>query len=60
MKKASPADPASAAAPSSRPIWLWIGTCVFFLAMLWTAMFTAARIAAIESVPLQTKTGGTP
>lgn len=63
MKRASPAEPAApAASPPDRGayrVWLWVGAIFVFMALLWAAMFTAAREARIESVPLATK-GGPP
>lgn len=55
MKRASSAE--ATAAASSRPLWLWLGALIAFLVLLWTAMFTAARQARIQSVPLATQEG---
>ncbi|MBP6864071.1 MAG: hypothetical protein KBC32_02255 [Candidatus Didemnitutus sp.] len=54
---ASSAEPAPAPAElpaaksSGRSLWLWVGGAFLFLALLWVAMFTAARSITIESVP---------
>jgi hypothetical protein len=42
-----------------RSLWLWVAAGFLFIAVLWAAMFTAAREANIQSVPLATK-GGKP
>ncbi len=44
---------------SSRQLWLWVAAGFLFLALGWTALFTVARAAKIQSVPLATKGGGT-
>lgn len=54
---ASSAEPAPASTElpavqsSGRSLWLWVGGAFLFLALLWVAMFTAARSITIESVP---------
>jgi len=40
---------------SSLSLWLWVATGFLFLAVLWSIMFTAARSANVQSVPLVTK-----
>jgi len=40
---------------SSRGLWLWVGVVFAFGAMLWVAMFTAARHIDAREVPLATK-----
>ncbi len=48
--------------PSARggaALWLWVGAGFLFVAILWAAMFTAARQADTRTVPLTTK-GGRP
>lgn len=40
-------------------LWLWVGAGFLFVAILWTAMFTAARQADTRTVPLATQ-GGRP
>lgn len=40
---------------SSRGLWLWVGLLFAFGAMLWVAMFTAARHIDTREVPLATK-----
>ncbi len=48
--------------PSARggaSLWLWVGAGFLFVALLWAAMFTAARQADTRTVPLATK-GGRP
>jgi len=40
-------------------LWLWVGAGFLFAAILWTAMFTAARQADTRTVPLATQ-GGRP
>ena len=42
---------------SARSLWLWVAAGFLFLALLWTAMFTAARSADTRTVPLATKGG---
>ena len=72
MTKASNADPVT---PTSRDacqpivdkrtwrsgftLWLWVAAGFLFLAILWAAMFTAARSADTRTVPLATQ-GGRP
>lgn len=62
---ASNADSSSRSAPapapvsaSGRSLWLWVAGAFVFLALLWTAMFLAARHADTRTVPLQTKGAG--
>ena len=43
----------------ARSLWLWVAAGFLFLAILWTAMFTAARSADTRTVPLAAK-GGRP
>ncbi|MBA3848974.1 MAG: hypothetical protein C0502_03135 [Opitutus sp.] len=43
---------------SGRSLWLWVAASFLFLALLWTAMFLAARQADTRTVPLQTKGAG--
>jgi hypothetical protein len=38
-------------------LWLWVGAGFLFVAILWTAMFTAARQADTRTVPLATQGG---
>jgi hypothetical protein len=70
MKKASSAEvgPTQSAghllddqhlAKSGRSLWLWVAAGFVFLGLLWTAMFTASRLADTRSVPLATQ-GGRP
>jgi len=40
-------------------LWLWVAAGFLFIAILWTAMFTAARQADTRTVPLATQ-GGRP
>ncbi len=40
---------------SGRSLWLWVTAGFLFLALLWTAMFLAARQADTRAVPLETK-----
>jgi HAMP domain-containing protein len=40
-------------------LWLWVAAGFVFIAILWTAMFTAARQADTRTVPLATQ-GGRP
>ncbi len=46
---------ADASSNSGRTLWLWVAAGFLFLALLWTAMFLAARQADTRAVPLQTK-----
>lgn len=46
---------ADASSNSGRTLWLWVAAGFLFLALLWTAMFFAARHADTRAVPLQTK-----
>ncbi|MBI2814038.1 MAG: hypothetical protein HYX71_07120 [Opitutae bacterium] len=46
-------------AARSLSLWLWVAAGFLFLALLWTAMFTAARSADTRAVPLATP-GGRP
>ena len=46
-------------AGGARSLWLWVAAGFLFLAILWTAMFTAARSADTRTVPLAAK-GGRP
>jgi len=72
MTKASSAEPVSQVAQDAcQPIvdnragrsgftlWLWVAAGFLFLAILWTAIFIAARQADTRTVPLATK-GGRP
>ena len=43
---------------SSCSLWLWVIAGFFVLLMAWMVLFTAARSAKIESVPLSTSGGG--
>jgi len=45
--------------PGGRSLWLWVGAGFLFLAVLWTAMFKASRLADTREVPLATQ-GGRP
>jgi hypothetical protein len=45
----------SPAAKAGRSLWLWVAAGFLFLALLWTAMFLAARHADTRTVPLETK-----
>ncbi len=56
--------PRSAQAPtlqkaggSAWTLWLWVAGGFLFVAILWTAMFTAARQADTRTVPLEAKGG---
>jgi len=49
MKKASSAE------SSSLSLWLWVAAGFLFLAVLWTGMFVASRMADTRTVPLATK-----
>lgn len=40
-------------------LWLWVVAGFLFIAILWTAMFTAARSADTRTVPLKAQ-GGRP
>ncbi len=40
-------------------LWLWVAAGFLFVAILWAAMFTAARQADTRTVPLATQ-GGRP
>ena len=46
---------ADASSNSGRTLWLWVAAGFLSLALLWTAMFLAARQADTRAVPLQTK-----
>lgn len=67
MPKASNADPRPSCHPADdKPsarggvsLWLWVSAGFLFVAILWTAMFTAARQADTRTVPLATP-GGRP
>jgi hypothetical protein len=50
---------ASSAESSGRSLWLWVAAGFLFLALLWAAIFTAARLADTRTVPLATQ-GGRP
>lgn len=43
---------------SSRSLWLWVGAAFLLLVLAWTALFTAARMSKVESVPLAARGGG--
>lgn len=43
----------------ARSLWLWVAAGFLFIAILWAAMFIAARHADTRSVPLATQ-GGRP
>ncbi len=38
-------------------LWLWVAAGFLFVAILWAAMFTAARSADTRTVPLESKGG---
>ena len=38
-------------------LWLWVAAGFLFVAILWAAMFTAARQADTRTVPLESKGG---
>jgi hypothetical protein len=42
---------------AGRSLWLWVSAGFLFLALLWTAMFIAARQVDSRSVPLATEGG---
>ena len=42
---------------ADRALWLWVAAGFLFLAILWSAMFTAARSADTRTVPLESKGG---
>jgi len=44
---------------SGYSLWLWVAAGFLFVAILWAAMFTAARQADTRTVPLATQ-GGRP
>jgi hypothetical protein len=44
---------------SALSLWLWVTAAFFMLLMAWLVLFTVARSAKIESVPLSTSGGGT-
>lgn len=46
-------------AGGTRSLWLWVIAGFLFLAILWSAMFTAVRSADTRPVPLATQ-GGRP
>lgn len=48
-------DTAANSAKSGRSLWLWVTAGFLFLALLWTAMFIAARQADTRVVPLATE-----
>lgn len=52
-------DKSEVRAARSLSLWLWVAAGFLFLALLWTAMFTAARSADTRAVPLATP-GGRP
>jgi hypothetical protein len=37
------------------PLWLWVAAGFLLLAVAWSVLFTVARSAKVESVPLATK-----
>lgn len=39
---------------SRRMLWLWVSAAFFLLVIEWTVLFTVARSAKIQSVPLAT------
>lgn len=43
---------------SSGTLWLWVSGGFLLMLLAWTIMFTVARSAKIESVPLSTSGGG--
>lgn len=45
--------------PGSRSLWLWVIAAFLFLVLGWTVLFSVARAAKVESVPLAPK-GGRP
>lgn len=47
-------DRRGASRRAASSLWTWVGAGFLFLAVLWTALFAAARLARIESVPLVT------
>lgn len=44
--------------PSGGSLWRWVAAGFLFLAVLWTAMFLAARSARIEPVPPPAREAG--
>ncbi len=44
---------------TDRSLWLSVAGGFLLLGVVWAVLFTVARSAHIESVPLQTKGGGT-
>jgi len=66
MKKASHADgfstliapvPGNPVGGRDRTLWLWVAGGFLFVALMWAILFTAARSAKIESVPLAAQPG---
>lgn len=56
--KSTLSDRSSAATPATG-LWLWVGAAFLLLILAWAALFTVARSAKIEAVPLTTQGGGT-
>jgi hypothetical protein len=64
MSKARGAESSPPSAPAARQpmvdmrnsggggLWLWVGAGFLFVAILWTAMFTAVRHVDTRTVPL--------
>lgn len=42
---------------ADRALWLWVTAGFLFIAILWAAMFIAARSADTRTVPLDSKGG---
>ena len=40
---------------STRSLWLWVGGAFAVLILVWAVLFTVARSAKVETVPLATK-----
>jgi hypothetical protein len=57
--RAAQAPTLQKAGGSAWTLWLWVAGGFLLLALAWTVLFTAARSAQVESVPLATK-GGRP
>ncbi len=61
MKKASSADilqgTGNRLGYNDRSLWLWVAAGFLLLGLIWSIMFTVARSAKIESVPLAASPG---
>jgi hypothetical protein len=54
-EKSGQAPTLQKASGSAWTLWLWVGAAFLLLVLAWSVLFTVARSAKVESVPLAAK-----